>query len=216
MLGRSTGTELLHQDVHGHVDAQSLDLLALQVVNHAVGNPNLPARRSYPAELSYVPADEVDLGGRFAVGAKHVLELRTGLKSLSMEVVDPRFGVLGTFGALVGADQNHDHVVGEVPLVRTSPYQIFEVGFHRSLGVLDRHDSLLLPPAFPDGLKRRHHTHFLRECMCFMVQMHRRTTGKRRTSDLFKSAHELSDLPPLERVMNLGKNRIETRIPRSA
>src|SRR5215213_11658315 len=108
MLGRgSSGTELLHQDVHGHVDAQSLDPLPLQVVDHTVGNPNLPARGSHPAELAYVLGDEVDLDARFAVGAEHVLELRTGLEGLSMEVVDPRFGVVGTFGALVGSDQSH-------------------------------------------------------------------------------------------------------------
>jgi hypothetical protein len=89
--------------------------------------------------LCYHAWPRVDLGARFAIGAEHVLDLRTGLESLSMEVVDPRFGVVRTFGVLVGADQSHDHIVGEVPLVRASPYQVLKVGFHRSsdgLGVV--------------------------------------------------------------------------------
>src|SRR5215210_2957377 len=175
MLGRGTGTELLHQNVHGHVDAQRLDLLALQVVDHAVGNPNLPARGSHPAELAYVLGYEIDLHGRFAVGAEHVLELRTGLEGLSMEVVDPRFGVVGTFGALVGAGQSHDHVVGEVPLVRASPYQVLEVGFHRSLGVLDRHG--FSPPFRPASPRAGRILSTARSTMLLAVRMLKSLVG---------------------------------------
>src|SRR3712207_4428801 len=69
-----------------------------------------------------------------------------GFKGLLMEVADPRFSGVGTFGSLIGASQGYDHVVGKVLLVRTSE-KVFGVGFHRSLGFLDRHRGSSYPYA---------------------------------------------------------------------
>jgi hypothetical protein len=90
----------LGEEVHGDVGAQGRQLVALQVVDHAVGDLDRLAGGRDAEELAGVGADEVGLQRRLAVGDDQGLDLGVGVKGLG---VSPRARKASRYERMVSA-----------------------------------------------------------------------------------------------------------------
>ena len=94
--------ELFDQQAHREVDPQRADLIAAQVVDHRVGDPDCPAGGLDPGELGGVDADEVRLDCCLPLIDQQVFQLHPRVERALMHVPDQLPGGLPAVGPLVG------------------------------------------------------------------------------------------------------------------